>query len=417
MSFIHTSARRVAATLGAVVIGLGLATCGGGGKAEKGERKESKGEHEEGEGEHEEGEHEEGEQAGMVKLTPEQAVTAKIAFVTVATRSVASELGATGEVTPPDDGVARIGPRLPGRITRLTRGVGDMVKKGETLALIDSPELGRAKADYIAADTTAKVARDVADREKALFDKKISSERDWRAAEAAATLARAEKEAAELRLHTLGVSDAQLGRLKADDHFAAAVAITSPIDGVVVERAAALGQMIEPADTMFLVMDLRTVWVMVDVYERDLGKVAIGHRVDARVAAWRDRVFSGTIQTIGAVLERRSRTIKVRVVLANPDGALKPGMFATVALSGAVGEPREGLFVPATAVQRDGDGSIVFVPVDEHEFQVRTVEVGVRTADWVEITRGLVAGDRVVTAGTFLLKSEARRESFGGHDH
>lgn len=357
------------------------------------------------------------EESGTVRLTAEQVATAKIAVAVAEKRAVVSTLGVTGELVPPDDGVARIGAKVPGRVTRLAVGVGDRVKRGQVLATVDSPELGRAKADYIAAVTAATVARQTADREQALFERKISSERDWRDAEAAATRARAEKEAAEVRLHTLGLTDGQLARLRADDHFASAITVVAPLEGVVVERAVSLGQMLEPSDSMFVVMDLRTVWILADVYERDLAKIAVGQQVEARVQAWRDRVFTGAVTSIGAVVDRRSRTVKVRVVLPNADGALKPGMFATLALAGAAGEAREGLYVPAAAVQRDGDGAMVFVPLGEHEFQAREIEVGERTAEWVEVRGGLAPGERVVTTGAFLLKSEARRESFGGHQH
>jgi membrane fusion protein, heavy metal efflux system len=261
------------------------------------------------------------------------------------------------------------------------------------------------------------VARETAAREKALWEKKISAERDYRVAAAAATMTRAEKEAAEVRLHTLGLTDAQLARLTADQHQGSSVGLASPIDGVVVERGVTLGQMIDPAVTTFVIMDLRTVWIQVDVYERDLAQIQIGAKVEARVKAWADRVFAGTIEAIGAVVETRTRTIKVRVVLDNADGALKPGMFASVKLAGSTGEAREGLFVPAAAVQRDGDQAIVFVPVGDRQFQLRTIETGVRTDAWVEVTHGLAAGERVVTTGSFQLKSEARRESFGGHEH
>ncbi len=193
--------------------------------------------------------------------------------------------------------------------------------------------------------------------------------------------------------------------------------MSTPIDGVVVERPVTLGQMTEPQDTIAVIMDLRSVWMQVDVYERDLSQLAVGQQVTARVGAWREREFTGKIHSIGAIVDRRSRTVKVRVVIAHADGALKPGMFAKVTLAGSQGEPRDGLFVPASAVQRDGDGWIVFVPISDHEFQLREVETGVTTADWIEITGGLVAGERIVTAGTFQLKSEARRESFGGHEH
>jgi cobalt-zinc-cadmium efflux system membrane fusion protein len=379
-------------------------------------KEESHDDHGKEEGTEEKGHDEHGAE-GLVELTPEQVATAKIVSVTAERRPVSSEVVATAEIVPPDDGIARIGGKAAGRISKLAAGVGDQVRKGQVIAMIDSPELGRAKADYLAAAAGARVGRETADREKALFDKRISSERDYRLAEAEATKARAEKEAAEARLHTLGLSEGQVARLSADQHSSSTVSVSTPIAGVVVERPVTLGQMIEPQDTVAVIMDLRSVWMQVDVYERDLSQLTIGQQVAARVGAWREREFTGEIHSIGAIVDRRSRTVKVRVVIANADGALKPGMFAQVTLAGSQGEPRDGLFVPASAVQRDGDAWLVFVPVSDHEFQVREVETGVTTADWIEVTRGLVAGERVVTVGTFQLKSEARRESFGGHEH
>jgi cobalt-zinc-cadmium efflux system membrane fusion protein len=373
-----------------------------------------KGEHgEKGEKDEHGDEHEE----GVVRLTREQVATAKITTVIAATRAVSSEIQATAEIVPPDDGIARVGSKISGRITKLPVSVGASIKAGQLIAVIDSPELGTAKADYLAAAAQSRLTRETADREKILFEKKISAEQDYRVAEAEATKARAAKEAAEARLHTLGFSDAQLQRFTAEQHSSSSIMVTSPIAGVVVERPVSLGQVIQPEDTVGVIMDLRTVWMQVDAYERDLAQLAIGQKVTAFVPAWKEREFVGDIQSIGAVVDRKSRTIKVRVVIPNPDGALKPGMFAKVSLAGSKGEARQGLFVPSAAVQRDGEKFIVFVPISETEFQLREVETSVSVDGWVQITRGVVAGEKVVTTGAFQLKSEARRESFGGHEH
>lgn len=366
------------------------------------------------------GEHgdEHGERAeGVVRLTKEQIATAKIATEVVATRTVSAEIQATAEIVPPDDGVARIGSKISGRITKLPVSVGSLVKAGALVAIVDSPELGTAKAEYLATLAHARLTRETADREKQLFDKKISSEQDYRVAEAEATKARALKEAAEARLHTLGFTDAQLQRFTAEQHASSSIMVTTPIAGILVERPVSLGQVIQPEDTVGVVMDLSSVWMQVDAYERDLSQLAVGQKVSAFVSAWPEREFKGDIQSIGATIDRRSRTLKVRVVIPNPDGALKPGMFAKVSLAGSKGEAREGLFAPSAAVQRDGDKSIVFVPLSETEFRTRSVETGVASEGWIQITRGLAVGEKVVTTGAFQLKSEARRGSFGGHEH
>ncbi len=381
---------------------------------------EGKDEHGQAAGKDEHGEKEEhGDEPeeGVVRLTKEQVATAKITTAIAATRAVSSEIQATAEIVPPDDGIARVGSKISGRITRLPVPVGAMVKVGQLIAVVDSPELGTAKADYLVAAAQSRLTRETADREKILFEKKISAEQDYRVAEAEATKARASKEAAEARLHTLGFSDAQLQRFTAEQHSSSSIMVTTPIAGVVVERPVSLGQVIQPEDTVGVIMDLRSVWMQVDAYERDLAQLAIGQKVTARVPAWPEREFTGDIQSIGAVVDRKSRTVKVRVVIPNPDGALKPGMFAKVNLAGSKGEARQGLFVPSAAVQRDGDKFIVFVPLGETEFQLREVETGVGADGWIQITRGVAAGEKVVATGAFQLKSEARRESFGGHEH
>ncbi len=283
---------------------------------------------------------------------------------------------------------------------------------GQALAAIESSDLGRAKADFLAARVAAQIARETADREKGLFEARVSSRRDWEQAEAIANQARAESGAAELRLHTLGVGDAALARLRPEDHYAAFVTLTAPIAGVVVARAATLGQMVTPSDTLFEIMDLSQIWVVVDVYERDIHQVHVGQAVTVTVAAMANKPRVGTIADVGAVLDPATRAVHVRVVLANPDGQLRPGMFATVEIASTKAEPREGLYVPTTAVVRgQRDTWSVFVPRGPLTFERRKVELGGASGDWTEVTRGLTDADAIVTRGAFALKSELEKSA------
>jgi membrane fusion protein, heavy metal efflux system len=370
---------------------------------------------------HAEGEHTDegvrGERgSGLIRLGREQLVTARIATGVVERRAEAGLLEANAEIEAPADRQARVGTRVAGRVTRVPADLGQSVSRGAVLAVVDSPELGRAKADYLAAVAGAQVAREGATRDKALFERGISAEREWRESEAAAIRAEAEKEAAENRLHALGVSEAGLPREV--KHYTSTIPVTAPIDGVVVERDVTLGQMVEPSATLFVVMDLAEVWILVDVYERDLPQVQVGQSARVRVGAYPEREFRGQVANIGAIVEPRTRAVKVRIVLANPERLLKAGMFATVTLEGTTGQARERLLAPAAAIQRDGEQTIVFVPRGEGAFQPRQVKVAREIGDWVEIERGLAAGDTVVTSGSFLLKSELQKgELGGGHDH
>lgn len=385
-------------------------------KGETGEKghghdeKGDKGHDEKGETGHEEG--------PVVHLKPEQIKAANIQLAKVEIRKETAVLEATGQIGPADDRQARVGVRVPGRITALKASVGDTVKKGQMLAVVESPELGRAKSDYVSAAAAARLARENAAREKQLFEKKISAEVEWRKAEAEAVRTAAELQAAENRLHALGVSDAQLPDKVA--HFTSTFGAHSPINGVIVERGVTLGEMVNPEKTLFLVMDLAQVWLIVDVFEKDIAQVALKQKVKVSVAAYKEEQFEGEVSHIGAIVEPRSRAVKVRIALANPAGKLKPGMFARVSLSDTKGDEHEHLFVPVEAVQRTDQGTIVFVPGDEPgEFVPRPVKTGHEAGNSVAIEAGLTSGEQVVVSGSFILKSELGKEALGegGHGH
>jgi cobalt-zinc-cadmium efflux system membrane fusion protein len=399
-----------------VLVALGvLAGCGD--SAEGGSRERAEGEATvSGEEEHADTAH---RTASRIELTPEQVANARLAYGVVERRTSAGVLDATAQIEPAADRIAKLGSRVAGRVTAIPAAEGDRVREGQVLAVIESPELGQAKADYLAALAASRVSREIADRERTLYERKISAEREWRQAEAEAIRAEAEKEAAESRLHALGLSDADLKPLETEGHYTSTVSVRTPIAGVVAARTASLGQAVEPADALFEVVDLREVWLVIDVYEQSLRDVRVGQEVEVRTAATGERAFTGTVARIGAVVEPRTRTIKVRVVLRNPDAALKPGMFARARLQGTVSRAAEpSLFVPGDAVQRDGEEVVVFVPAGPLSFTRRVIKTGEAAEDWVQVLDGLSAGDSVVTTGSFLLKSELRRGELGeGDEH
>jgi cobalt-zinc-cadmium efflux system membrane fusion protein len=392
-----------------------LAGCGDAAEGGSRERSEAgdtiSGEEEPGSAPHGEG--------GRIELTPEQVTNARLAYGVVERRAVAGVLEATAQIEPAAERMAKIGSRVAGRVTAIRAAEGDRVRAGQVLAVIESPELGQAKADYLGTLATARVAREIANTEEALFERKISAEREWRQAEAEAVRAEAEKQAAETRLHALGLTDADLEALKREGHYTSTVSVRTPIAGTVAARTASLGQAVEPADALFEVVDLREVWLVIDVYEQSLPDVRVGQEVEVRTAATGERAFTGTVARIGAVVEPQTRTIKVRVVLRNPDAALKPGMFARALLQGTVSQAAEpSPFVPGAAVQRDGEEAIVFVPAGPRSFARRAIKTGQTAEDWVQVLDGLSAGDSVVTTGSFLLKSELRKGELGeGEEH
>lgn len=356
--------------------------------------------------------------ADEVRLTETQLSAAGVVVDTVTERALVLPVEGSAQIEAPPDRVARIGSRVAGRVVSVTAGIGDRVRAGAVLAVVEAPDLARATADYLSTLAAAKLARTNAERERALFERRISAEREWRQAEADAVRAESERAAAENRLHSLGIPDDQLAALRGEGHFSSTVNLTAPLAGVVVDRTASLGQSVEPADMLFTIMDLRDVWIVMDVFEKDLRLVREGQIADVRVAAYPDRRFRGRVANIAATLEPGSRTAKVRIVLPNSDLLLKPGMFAEVEVLTSTGPLTRGLVVPTSAVQRDGADVIVFVARDSGRFAVRRIETGLTTCDWIHVVRGLSRGDRIAVRGVFALKSERRKGELGeGDEH
>lgn len=352
---------------------------------------------------------------GVVVLTPEQVGAAGITTAAATRQASTGGWSATAGIEAAPGRLARIGSPVAGRVTRVLAAEGDRVVAGATLASVDAPELAEATAQYLAASSGALVAREIANRERELFERRISAEREWRLAEAEAVRAESAKEAAEGRLHVLGLTDLDLASLQVVGHYSPSVAIRTPIAGTVASRTVDVGQIVQPGEPLYEVVDLTEVRLVVDVYDEALSRVRVGQDVQVRTTSTGDRVFTGHVASIGAVVERATRTVKLQVHLPNRDGALRPGMFATAWL---VGVPLKGdsgtVMIPEAAVQRDGPVTIVFLPVGPGRYQRREVTVGAAgDSGRVAVTSGLAAGDSVAASGTFVLKSELRRGELG----
>jgi cobalt-zinc-cadmium efflux system membrane fusion protein len=288
---------------------------------------------------------------------------------------------------------------------------GDRVEKGQVLALLKSVQLGEARAEIAQAEAALDVAKDRLKRQELLMDAEIGAQKSYVEAQGAVKQAQAALSAAFARAQVYGGGGGS----------GSTTVVRSPLDGTVVERHATAGEVASPDQQLFVIADIDPVWVVARAYESELGLVRVGMTSTVRVKAYPDRTWEGTIGYVSPTLDERSRTAEVRVELPNPDGALKPGMFATLAPTEP--EPEAGaapapLAVPSSAIQRDGERFLVFVPKRENEYEVRSVTVGKRGAEYVEILGGLEDGEPIVVQGTFILKSEAaKHEMGGGHSH
>jgi len=320
----------------------------------------------------------------------------------------ATGIPVTGTITYDANRVSHVGPRTAGRIIRLSADIGQQVRAGQPLAILESAEVGQVRAQEQEAESLVQIARENFQREKRLEQQGITSRKELLTAEAELRRQEAALQSAREQLRVLGAGNGDGGQF----------ALTAPFAGVVVARDGSIGEMTTPADQIFTVANLSRLWIELDVYERDLSRIKPGQAVEVSTAAYPRRVFPGRIVYIGDVLDPQKRTVRARVEIPNEDRLLKPGMFASGrVLVGGGGAPV--IVVPQDAVQEIEGNKVVFVPGNRPgEFRARTVQVG-EPADngRVVITSGLSAGDTIVVSGAFALRSELAKGEIGEHGH
>jgi cobalt-zinc-cadmium efflux system membrane fusion protein len=356
------------------------------------------------------------EETAVVHLSGEAQKASGIEVMAAAMEPFSAPIEATAAIELNGDHVAKISPRTSGRLVKLVAAQGDAVLAGQAMAWFDSPELGQAWADLVKSRGRVEVARKNLQREETLFAKKISPEKDVIKAKQDLSDAEADLTFANEKFHLLGIDIDQFEkRHKGDQH--PLIAIASPINGSVIERTATQGEVVSPDRTLFTVADLSALWVVIDVYEKDLGRLRAGTAVKVRTTAYPDRNFKGVISYIGDVLDDKTRTVKARVVVENAGRLLKSGMFATVLIE-AAGGTEQLIAVPEEAVFLDSSRNYVFIQTAPDKFEMREVAVGRTLGKRLEVIHGLKQGEPVAIKGAFILKSELKKgELVDEHGH
>ena len=357
------------------------------------------------------------EDHGVVELSPEAVASARITVAPASEGRLSPTLTLPGRIALDPRKEALVSAWMAGQVDAISVRPGDDVRRGGLLGTVQSPELGEAIAAYRAARARDDAGDARLERLQRLEAQGVSSRSQVLEAEASHSEAEGALEAAEERLRILGV-DPSIGDPHEGEHYVSHVPLTSPIAGKVLRAHAAVGRNVSPGETLFHVGDLSRVWLLVDVYERDLGQVRQDQPVSFTVAAWPGETFRGTVEQVGDWVEPEARTIEVRVVVDNPDGRLKPNMFASATLSVEAQGAASGVVLPAGAITEVEGQTAVFVQMGDGRFEVRPVTILERSASEALVTAGLAAGDLVVTDGAFALKSELEKSELGdGHAH
>ena len=283
-----------------------------------------------------------------------------------------------------------------GRIVEMKVRPWDQVEKGQTLAMLESSDLARAFADYHKALADGQVKQKALVRAQDLLDHKAISEKDYEQAQADAQQSQAEVEAAREQVQVFGMDP---------DHASTQLLVKAPRAGVILDVGAAPGefsQALSAPAPLATVADISSVWALGDVYEQDLSATKLGEQAEVTLNAYPDQRWTGRVSVVSGAVDAATRTLRVRVVLANVGARIKPGMFGAIRILRSSGQ---GILLPAPAVVREGNDAYVFVSKGNGHFERRAVKIG-RTVDGsIEILSGVNAGETIVSEGTLLLRS------------
>jgi len=341
-----------------------------------------------------------------VRLSSAQLATLEINIV--ATRSFRTEEVTDGQIALNGDTTTQVFSPYSGRVVRVMASPGESVKRGAPLLRIEASEFVQAQADLLNAAATLKLARINEERKHAAYEGKGGSLQDWQQAQVDLAAAENASTTATNRLRILGKTDSEIAAIETSKKTNAATYVVAPIAGVVTDRQVGPGQYIQAGAStpVFSIGDLATVWLVAAVPETDAPFIERGQEVEVRVLALPGQTFKARLTAVGAQVDPVTRRVPVRATLTNPNGKLKPQMFASFSIITS-GES-EAPSVPEEAIVREGDQARVWVVSRNNTLALRSIRTGRSSEGMVEVLAGLKAGERVVTRGSLFIDRAAR---------
>ncbi|WP_035384472.1 efflux RND transporter periplasmic adaptor subunit [Ferriphaselus sp. R-1] len=340
-----------------------------------------------------------------VSMTDQQLKQNNVEVLTAGPARIKSALQLIGEIRFNEDRLVHVVPRLTGVVESTAANAGDRVRKGQVLAVISSQALADQRSELLAAQKRLALARTTFEREKKLWEDKISAEQDYLQARNAMQEVEIAVQNAQQKLTSLGGGQQAGGNLTRYE-------IRAPIDGIIVEKHLSLGESVKEDANIFFIADLSTVWAEATIYAKDLNTVKVGQKATVKAAAFESQ-SSGTVSYVGALVGEQTRTAKARIVLPNPKGIWRPGLPVNIEL--VAGEVEVPVAVSAEAIQTVRDWTVVFGRYGAN-FEARPVELGRSDGKFTEVIKGLSAGERYAAKNSFLIKADLGK-SGASHDH
>lgn len=349
-----------------------------------------------------------GQTEARIEMADASLKSSGIDILTAGPARIASGLKLPGEILFNSDRMVRVVPRLAGLVVALPKNIGQSVKKGDVIAIVESQALADLRSELLLAQRRSSLARTTSEREKKLWQEKISAEQDYLAARQAAAEAEITLASVTQKLRALGAlasaapTSASLTRLE----------IRAPIAGLIVAKDITTGEAVKEDTPMLTIADISTVWAELSVPAKDIGTVRQGQKAMIRSTATAAS-GSGTVSYIGALVGQQTRSAKARVTLPNPDGQWRPGLFVDVDL--VAEEATVPVAVAVNAIQTVRDWSVVFGRYGQY-FEARPLELGRTDGTMVEVVKGLSAGEKYGGGNSFAIKADLGKAG-ASHDH
>jgi len=356
------------------------------------------------------------EKAAKPKIDPETVVAGanmqgRVKVAPVGVEPVSDTLRVAGQITFDENRVARIGATVTGRVTDIVANIGQNVGRGTVLGRINSSDLSTQQLAYLRARSQYELNRRAAERAQQLYAADVIAAAELQRRQSEANISHAEMRAAADQLRLLGVSASALGQLGGQGVISSSTPILSTMNGVVVERNLALGQVVQPADALFVVADLGKLWATALVPEQQVRFVKQGQTVALEIPALGGAKRESKLVYVGQVVDPKTRTVVLRTELDNRDGQLKPQMLATMLVTAA---PESRPVVPNAAIVRENNKDHIFVETAPNKFRIRPVTLGDDMGGKRVVISGVKPGERIVIDGAFHLNNERNRQALEG---
>ena len=345
------------------------------------------------------------QEEGKVELSDAQIKAASIGIDTAGAASIKSALQLPGEIRLNEDRTSHVVPRMAGVVESVQASLGQTVKKGQVLAVIASPAASEQRSELQTAQKRLALAKTTYEREKKLWEQKVSAEQDYLQAKQALSEAEVAVANANQKLSALGLSTSSVSGLNR-------IELRAPFNGIVIEKHLSLGEAVKEDAAVFTISDLTQVWAEINVPAKDLPSVRVGEKVTIKATAF-EASATGTVAFVGALIGEQTRTAKARVVLENPKGAWRPGLFVNVEVVSE--ETAAPVTISADAVQNVGEKPVVFLKVNGG-FIAQPVKLGRSDGKRIEVLQGLKSGMSYASSGSFVVKSELGKGS-AEHTH